>query len=154
MDSKTLAHVSGELIAFAGLAVYFQRKCSFLEDRIKKLEDENVDIIDNMENLNQSLVSLTDMLRGKVSQPQQHHHHKQQQQPVSRTVSTAPVSSVSSISPIVSSSQVSASSPTVSSKKEPDSESESLSNDPDLKKELERIEKEREGNCEGGVCKI
>ena len=165
MDSKTLAHVSGELIAFAGLAVYFQRKCSFLEDRVKKLEDENIEIIENMENLNQGLTTIADMLRnggyshGHNNSHSHSHktpqHFKQPQNNTSLAISPNPLIKQTSLHDNNNNTV-----PTL--KKENESETseaneESLSNDPDLRKELERIQKERksdENSCAGGVCKI
>jgi hypothetical protein len=155
MDTKTLAHVSGELIAFAGLAVYFQRKSSALEERVRKLEADNNEIIDNLEHLNETTNGLYGILRGRAPTP------VQSQAPAPAPAHTSVPAHVQSPVPVPVPSMlpisvpISAASTTVNLSNSTETEDERV-----LQEEMQRIQNERESTtsanvvCEDGVCTI
>jgi hypothetical protein len=172
MDTKTLAHVSGELIAFVGLTVYFQRKSSALEERVRKLEADNNEIIDNLEHLNETMGGLYNYIRGRtpgtttapVSVPVQTQPVATQSAPVTTPLQESfvatSVTSTPTILPVVSAPAAAASTSAIATA----AETSEISDDSEsvLQEEMHRMQLERESLensgantiCENGVCTI
>jgi len=156
MDSKTLTHIGGELVVLAGVSFYFQKKCNKLEQQNKELAEALNVLNQEFEAMYRAVKAIQDRL-GNHSSHVSHSHPPQHRSSVPSSSSNSSSSSSSSSSSVPSSNSKSFGS-LLTETKEP---KESLEDDPELLKELERIQNERknletesENDCKDGVCLI
>lgn len=147
MDSKTLTHIGGELVVLAGVSFYFQKRCNKLEQQNKELAEALNVLNQEFDSMYRAVKAIQDRMGTHSSHSTQHHSHN------------SPVKSSSSSSVPKSNSN---SKSLVTETKEPKETKESLEDDPELLKELERIRNERknleteteECSATAGVCLI
>lgn len=147
MDTKLIAHVSGELIILAGVSFYFHKRISTQESRILQLEKDNEELVKAVEYLNAQLSQLVRLMQGNKI------HHKPKVIP--------PVSEVEEIKRP----EEKPKKPVQIGEKPKIIELPKNDIDSELAEELKELENERmasetkfvaveEKECEGGVCKL
>jgi hypothetical protein len=69
LDTKTMAHIGGELVVIAGISFYFYRKTSALQEEIDNLKKQNMELIKAIEEIDSNMQQLYLMVRGVQPPP-------------------------------------------------------------------------------------
>jgi len=85
MDTKLIAHVSGELIILAGISFYFHRRISAQDSRITQLEKDNEELVKAVDYLNAQFSQLVRLMQGNKI-----HHKPKVAPPVSEVRESPP----------------------------------------------------------------
>lgn len=159
MDNVTLAHMGGEVVVLAGMAFYFNKRISALEQELQNMNKNMVATIDDMQYAINQLGAMVSKLQqgdnvsgttsgsGRHSRP---HHHSRPRATASPAVTTAQPATQKRPAPRKNMAAVEVVDP---------SEDEHTYDDNELDKELSQEYKElsedrKQLRCDGDVCQI
>lgn len=148
MNNVTLAHIGGELVVIGGIAFYFQRKTSALEQQILQLQQENRELVTAIDELGDQMQQLAAMVMQGRQQP------RQAPTPVPRQGRTRKDRRPPPVSKVIDSAQR-APPTTQAFSDDNDSGNETLDDrelDRELEQDLQELEKSRK--CDGDVCEL
>ena len=69
METPNIAHVTGEVIIFAGTFFYLQRQITTLTETIAKLDNTNKELENHLNDLDSQVVQIYNILTGTRSEP-------------------------------------------------------------------------------------
>ena len=156
MNNVTLAHIGGELVVIGGVAFYFHRKTTLLEQQVMQLQKENRELAAAIDNLGEQMEQLAEfVMQGAPPAPRPRQQPQQPQQtPVPRqgrpTRPKAPPPVVA-----VDTAQRMPPRRRPAPSDDDDSGNETLDDrelDRELEKDLQELETSR--SCEGDVCEL
>jgi hypothetical protein len=74
MNNIMMAHIGTELVVIAGVAYYYHRRTSSLQQEVDILKTQNLELVEAIKGLGEDMNKLYSMIRGSVPQPAQPTH--------------------------------------------------------------------------------
>lgn len=153
MNNVTLAHIGGELVVIGGVAFYFHRKTTLLEQQIIQLQKENRELATAIDNLGEQMQQLADFVM-QGAPPTHRPRSQPQQTPVPRQGRPTRPKAPSPAVAIDNAQRIPPRRRPVPSDDD-DSGNETLDDrelDRELEKDLQELESSR--SCKGDVCEL